>query len=208
MGPGVRLDAVLISSYFVGVDTWWWTCALALAGGLDPTLAEVEPLRGSRLATSAPPIPADAYLSAEAGQVATGLVAVDGSSVRKAWGVGIVDVPIEAMWAAINDDRSKPSTTRLAHLEVLDGEPCGAQRTVFQYLPISMASDRWVPFTEGGWLLADLGGGRTLVEYYAGSDPGGSIPAGLASRFAAGGIEDTIAAMAGLARKGPSCSGP
>ncbi len=38
------------------------------------------------------------------------------------------------------------------------------------------------------------------------SDPGGSIPAGLASRFAAGGIEDTIAAMAGRAQ-GPDLRG-
>ena len=60
-------------------------------------------------------------------------------------------------------------------------------------------------FTKGAWLLVDLDGERTLVEYYAWTDPGGRVPAGMASRFAAGGIEDTLEAMGRLAATGPAC---
>lgn len=56
-----------------------------------------------------------------------------------------------------------------------------------------------VAFTRGAWLLIDAGEGRTLVEYYAWSDPGGSVPAGLASRFAGGAIRDTLKAAGALA---------
>jgi hypothetical protein len=62
-----------------------------------------------------------------------------------------------------------------------------------------------VTFTEGAWVLADLGDARTLVLYYTWSDPGGNIPARVASSFAEGGIADTIAAMERLAKAGPRC---
>lgn len=60
-------------------------------------------------------------------------------------------------------------------------------------------------FTKGAWLLVDLDGARTLVEYYAWTDPGGRVPAGLASRFAAGNISETLRAMEKLAAAGPGC---
>ena len=45
-----------------------------------------------------------------------------------------------------------------------------------------------VAWTEGAWLFVPLDGDRTYVEYYAWSDPGGSIPAGMASRMAGGAV--------------------
>lgn len=62
-----------------------------------------------------------------------------------------------------------------------------------------------IPFTEGAWLLVDLGDGRTLVEYSSRTDPGGWIPEGLGASFAAGGLQDNLEAMATLARSGPAC---
>jgi hypothetical protein len=59
--------------------------------------------------------------------------------------------------------------------------------------------------TVGAWLLVDLDGKSTLVEYYTWVDPGGSIPASLASSIAASGVDDTMAKMADLARHGPTC---
>ncbi len=56
-----------------------------------------------------------------------------------------------------------------------------------------------VPFTEGAWFLVDLGDGRTLVEYVASSDPGGMVPAGVASSFAAGSLKTTFDGMKRLA---------
>lgn len=59
--------------------------------------------------------------------------------------------------------------------------------------------------TQGSWFLVDLDGEHTLVEYYTWADPGGAIPAGLASSFAAGGIDDTLTVMADLAKAGGTC---
>jgi hypothetical protein len=59
--------------------------------------------------------------------------------------------------------------------------------------------------TAGAWLLVDLGDGTTLVEYSAYSDPGGIVPAGVLSRFAAGSVVSTIDAMRRLAVDGPAC---
>lgn len=59
--------------------------------------------------------------------------------------------------------------------------------------------------TQGSWFLVDLDGRHTLIEYYTWADPGGSIPAGLASSLAASSVDDTITNMAALARKGPGC---
>ncbi|MFT4625717.1 MAG: hypothetical protein ACI8PZ_004388 [Myxococcota bacterium] len=226
--------------------------ALALPPDVAARLDEVSALRGMRLLDDAPTIPAQAYEQALGGKVATGLVDVPGYKSRQAWGVGVVDVSIDRMWAAVNDDRSKPEYTALEHVVLLDGEFCGAERRVFQYLNVSLLSDRWwvvdqrqntavsertegkvreviwksvddmhgaltgeaaalaekgipVGFTWGAWFLVDLGSGRTLVEYHALSDPGGSVPARMASSFAAGGISDTIESMAKLAVKGPTC---
>ena len=46
--------------------------------------------------------------------------------------------------------------------------------------------------TRGSWLLTDLDGTHTLVEYYTWADPGGSIPASIANSFADNGIEGSI----------------
>jgi hypothetical protein len=52
-----------------------------------------------------------------------------------------------------------------------------------------------VAWTKGAWLLIQLSDQRTLVEYYAWSDPGGRLPAGPASRFAGGAVKDTLRSM-------------
>ncbi len=231
-----------------------WLClSTAFAGELDGPLAAVMDYRALRLTTGAPRLSDDVYAKVAAGEIVTGLETVEGHKARKAWGVGIVDAPISKYWGAVNDDRAKVEYTKLDHLELLEGEYCGSRRTVFQYLGVTLMTDRWwvveqlqnsvlsersgglirevtwkslddgparlteaskeladggmqIPFTEGAWLLVDVGDGRTLVEYYAWSDPGGAVPARVASAFAAGGIADTIGAMATLANAGPSCS--
>jgi hypothetical protein len=57
-----------------------------------------------------------------------------------------------------------------------------------------------VAWTKGAWLLVRLKDDRTLVEYFAWSDPGGRLPAGPASRFAGGAVKETLAAIEELAR--------
>ena len=68
-------------------------------------------------------------------------------------------------------------------------------------------ADKGIPLasTQGGWLLIDIDGSSTLVEYYAWADPGGSVPASLANSFATSGIEDTLTTFRKLAVSGPSC---
>mgnify|MGYP000998028898 CR=1 FL=1 len=185
------------------------------------------------------------------GKVVTGVVSVEGSAHKKAWGVAVLQAPIERLWAAINDDSSKVEHTQLDYLEILEGKVCQAPRRVFQFLPVPLLADRWwivnvrynealhratngrvreqswatdgrtdlptpgtqawgakgipVGFTRGSWLLVDLDGQSTLVEYYTWADPGGSIPAGIANSFADDGIEGTLRTMERLARAGTRC---
>jgi hypothetical protein len=214
-------------------------------------LSEVQPLRAKRLDHNAPSFDRSAYDKAAKGTVATGLISIEGHKAKKAWGVAVVDVPIGAFWAAINDDPGKVGITRLAYAEVLSGGRCGSPRRVFQFLPVPLVTDRWwvtemnmnsslmstssgrvremtwatdgnfdlptasakewgdkgmhVASTQGSWFLVDLDGSSTLIEYYTWSDPGGSLPAGMASSMAASGISGTIDDMVTLARKGPYC---
>jgi len=65
-----------------------------------------------------------------------------------------------------------------------------------------------IAWSKGAWLLVDLGNGKTLVEYHTWSDPGGSVPVGPATRFAAGEVKDNLKSMSEFARTHtPSCKG-
>jgi hypothetical protein len=65
-----------------------------------------------------------------------------------------------------------------------------------------------VAWTKGAWLLLKLDDGRTLIEYHTWSDPGGSVPVGLATRFAAGEVAANLKHMAHFARTHiPTCDG-
>lgn len=55
-------------------------------------------------------------------------------------------------------------------------------------------------WTTGSWLLVDLGDDGTWMEYTTWSDPGGSLPVGPATSFAAGAVKDTLEAVAKLSR--------
>ena len=57
-----------------------------------------------------------------------------------------------------------------------------------------------VPFTQGSWFFVALDAEHTLAEYHSWVDPGGNIPAGPASQFAMGGIEETFMEMEKYAR--------
>ncbi|MCB9683857.1 MAG: hypothetical protein H6738_02120 [Alphaproteobacteria bacterium] len=121
------------------VACWW---GLASAGTVDDALALAEPYRSGRLLGSVPTIPRDAYERAANGEVVTGN-ADTGEKLKRVWGVTVVDVPIDRFWAALNDDESKPGYSDLAHVELLSGDACQTGRVVFQYLDVSVLSDRW-----------------------------------------------------------------
>lgn len=65
-----------------------------------------------------------------------------------------------------------------------------------------------IAWTKGSWTMIPLSPTRTFVQYYVWSDPGGSIPAGPASKFSAGAVEDALKGVESLARAGQSnCGG-
>jgi hypothetical protein len=78
-----------------------------------------------------------------------------------------------------------------------------------QYAPLTKEGIP-VAFTIGSWMLMKVDEAHTLAEYFAWSDPGGSLPAGPASRFAGGAIKKALDAMGALAadlQKGPRPTG-
>jgi hypothetical protein len=110
---------------------------------VEKRLAEVESVRAKRQHRGAPVLPAEAYRLAATGEVATGLVDVEGQKARTMWGVGVVDVPIGAYFSAINDDANKAEYSKLTHVLLLEGGLCGSPRKVFQYMDVPMITDRW-----------------------------------------------------------------
>jgi len=74
--------------------------------------------------------------------------------------------------------------------------------------PDRMEDSMPVAWTKGAWLLMQLDDGRTLVEYHTWSDPGGSVPVAMATRFAANEVVNTLKGMAKFARTHiPTCPG-
>lgn len=112
----------------------------ALAASTADLLAAAAALRELRLA-SVPPPPSSAHAAALRGEVVTGVEG--GEGVRRVWGVTVLEVPIGAFWAAINDEAGKVRWTPVDHQAMLRGVPCGPQRTVFQFVEGGAISDRW-----------------------------------------------------------------
>lgn len=216
---------------------------------LDARLAETQALRGQRIFDDAPAIPAAAYVRAAAGEVVSGVVQVAGRPPM-AWAVGIMDVGLEDLWAALNDETHHVGITPLSYAAVLRGSPCADDRHAMMVLPVPVLDDRWLinhnrfnggvarasggsvreltweaapdpsafvlpeaakPLIEGAvyvtansgaWWLVALDEGHTLAEYASATDPGGVVPTGPATSFAAGGLDKTFSAMERYARGG------
>lgn len=109
---------------------------------IEQRLKDIAPLRTNRL-VEAPKISSEDYRSAALGKVPTGMVTVEGYSYKKGYGVRVFELPIDVVWAALNDDRGKLTHTKLAYAELLGGNYCESGRRVFQFLPLPLVSDRW-----------------------------------------------------------------
>lgn len=230
----------------------WLTVALSAAQSSDQlVLQRISAQHELRLADGAPHISPAVYERALDGEVVTQLTTVSGTPAAKAWGVAVVDAPIERVWAAVNDDVGLANLLPVEHSEVVRGEPGSHRRQVLETLPLPLLRDRWwlveiehnaelyaqtegaaweqawrdidapltaeqaavvdgavsVAWTRGAWLAVALPSDRTLLEYYTWSDPGGSVPAGPASRFARGAVRDALLAVRDLASH-PRAGGP
>ncbi len=207
------------------------------------TITEVMAHRDARMANGAPIVPQSAYEDALAGERVARISRVVGVGAAKAWGVAVVDAPVETVWMVVNDESALGEHLPVSTAQVVDGTSGTAPRRVFEYLPLPIISDRWwmsdvshngqlytategraweqvwtdatgepvpndlaataeggipVAWTTGSWLLISLPSGKTLVEYYVWTDPGGSLPAGPATRFASGAVKDTLKAVQNL----------
>lgn len=219
---------------------------------LQARLDAVAPLQDLRHSTVHPSITRAVLETLSEGQVATGLKPVPGKAAKIAWGVKLIEVPIRALFSAVNDDENKPQHSKLSHVRILQGSYCDPRRLTFQFLPVPIVNDRWwvveqkrntalaaasegaireltwvrqrqggplldpaaraiaeggieAAENDGGWWLLALDAKTTLIQFWALSDPGGSVPAGLVSPFASRSIRETFGEMEALARKGPAC---
>lgn len=116
--------------------------------GADPAviadrLAEVAPLRAQRITDYAPPIPEDAWQRAASGEIVTGVTAVAGHRAKAGWGVAVLPVGVDQMWSGLSDERSHRSLLGLAHVEIVQGQPCADLRHVMMVMPLPIVSDRW-----------------------------------------------------------------
>lgn len=205
-----------------------------------------SPYRAMRLLKNNPTIPHVAYQKAARGEIATGLQEIKGYHAKIGWGVAVFDIPIQHLYASINEEEHHVDHTAVSFGKVVRGTPCSDGREVLMILPIPIISDRWwvtnqftnpkmrkeskgmaaelvwkqiddweipqiyeqrvqglvqIPFTQGSWFFMALDSTHTLAEYHSWVDPGGSIPAGPASQFATGSIEDTFVQMERFAKK-------
>ena len=87
-------------------------------------------------------VPQSAYIAAVSGQVTSGLEKDPSTGVSKAWGVGVLDVHIEAVWRGLTDmvgfANWMPVDVAVA---ISNSQRSGA--VVFQYIALPIVTDRW-----------------------------------------------------------------
>jgi hypothetical protein len=133
----------------------------ALAFDVNARLAEVSTLRSQRLSKVVPTLSTEAYAKAAAGEVATGIEKVPGHEAKLGWGVGVINAPIEAVWAGINDETRHGDLLPLSHVEIVSGAACADRRQVLMVLPLPVIADRyWVNENRFASALATASNGQ------------------------------------------------
>jgi hypothetical protein len=141
---------------------FFFSTALAFDGDtLLERVAQTRSLRTHRTSEAVPTISDKDYRAAAEGKVATGITRVEGHSARIGYGVGVLDVPIDDLWAALNDETRHGDLTPLAHVELVAGTACADRRKVLMVLPLPMLTDRyWVNENRFSTELAAKSGGE------------------------------------------------
>jgi hypothetical protein len=88
-------------------------------------------------------IPMSAYKTAANGTIATGVEEVSGYSAKIGWGVAVFDIPIEQLFAAINEEEQHTGLSPVSYTKIISGSACQDGRKVLMVLPLSLLSDRW-----------------------------------------------------------------
>ncbi|MEZ4316339.1 MAG: hypothetical protein R3F61_02495 [Myxococcota bacterium] len=141
---------------------WWMSLALAYdADALLARVAEVAPLRSAQLAEHAPTPTDDELRSAASGKVVTGVKKVEGHSAKLGYGLAVVDVGIDAFWAALNDETRHGDLSALSYVEIVAGAACADRRKVLMVLPLPLLTDRyWVNVNRYNAVLDERSAGR------------------------------------------------
>ncbi|MBW2257102.1 MAG: hypothetical protein JRI25_21260 [Deltaproteobacteria bacterium] len=113
----------------------------ALAGEVADEVLALAPLRAHRMAVDPPSIPVAAYDRAAEGKRVAGVQFVEGVAAGQGWGVAVYDLPIEAVWWAVNSEDVHEDWLRVEVSQVVDGEAYRDGRAVFQYLPLPVVKD-------------------------------------------------------------------
>jgi len=115
----------------------------ARAAPIDDVLQEIAPLRALRLAKDAPEIPASAYQKAAEGSPVSGVLMTEEEKAGKGWGVMVYDLPIEAVWMAVNDEPTMARWLPVSISTVIEGVPGANGHVLFEYMPLPIFTDRW-----------------------------------------------------------------
>ncbi|MCA9570163.1 MAG: hypothetical protein KC656_20105 [Myxococcales bacterium] len=111
------------------------------ADDVFPRVAELAPHRALREAREPAEPPSWAYADAAKGPVA-GIVPVAGTTA-KAWGVAVFDLPIEAVWMAVNDESRMAGRLPVSISKVIGGTERAAPRRIFEMMDLPVVADRW-----------------------------------------------------------------
>lgn len=175
---------------------WWVWVYLSLAwAGPAPELHEVlqqtASWRALRSVKGTPTITPAEYARVANGEVIGGLRTAEGAAAKRSFGVAVVDVPIERMWAAVNDESLHPEYTNLDYAELVQGAPCESGRHVFHYKAVNMpmVSDRWwVTIREMNTALSGASNGRVRELSWRGAPDGSEVTSATAKAYMAKGI--------------------
>ncbi|MCP4808388.1 MAG: hypothetical protein GY913_06230 [Proteobacteria bacterium] len=117
----------------------------ALALSPDEVLAEVDAQkehRSERVAP-APAIPRTAMKTAATGEPVAGVNLPEGYDTAQGWGVCVWDVPIEAVWKAVNNEDEASDYMAPERSGTVDGTAHHSDRASFQYVSAPLVTDRW-----------------------------------------------------------------
>lgn len=85
------------------VIPWFSSAPVARASEISPVVEVAKSHRALRHHADNPAIPFESYRAALAGPVA-GVAHVEGVAAAQAWGLMVMEVPVESVWMALNDE--------------------------------------------------------------------------------------------------------
>ncbi len=88
-------------------------------------------------------IPDSARKAASEGKRQAGVHAPGDGGLATGWGVAVWDLPVEAVWKAINNEDQASDFLAPAHSGTVDGAAHHSGRSSFQYISAPVVTDRW-----------------------------------------------------------------